>query len=224
METVYKICAGCEQEKPISEYYKRSGMPHLRLSECKDCMKARSVASEKTRSSSKRELIYTAGVPHYPSSVPHENDFLEYVKQFGILALPGSALSYAHVDAVLFGVVRVEIKYSPEYTNATGANFKWTFTPIQKKHGVKAEIIVLICGHADKPQTFHWFEYDNAAFYKNGTLKTSVSYTPGLEKAKPAHYLQQIAITDSMMQQAQDRIALAFTVLHEQMEAAKNES
>lgn len=42
MDTETKICTGCQQEKPLSEFFSRGGkLAHLYKSQCKFCMQAK---------------------------------------------------------------------------------------------------------------------------------------------------------------------------------------
>ncbi len=42
MDTETKICTGCQQEKPLSEFFSRGGkLAHLYKSQCKPCMQAK---------------------------------------------------------------------------------------------------------------------------------------------------------------------------------------
>lgn len=210
MTIVSKICSGCKKSLPLSEFYKRHGQtdllnPSQYAGECKTCVKARNYNPKSTT----KQVSY----------VTSEQWGIKYLHSKGIPALPGKALSYAWVDIIAFGCVRVEVKYS---TLLEGEHFKFTLTPGQKKRGLLGDVVMLICDYGTRT-TSHLFLPSFPAFYINGKLKTGFHFTPGALKALKFG-ATRVVMTQPMMDNAQDNIRLIYDQLYKHCEDLKRVS
>lgn len=199
MDILSKVCSGCKKTLPISEFYKRSNQtdtlnPSQYAGECKSCVKARN---------------------HDPKPIAKQVPYalseqwgIKYLHSKGIPALPGKALSFAWVDVIAFGCVRVEVKYS---TLLEGEHFKFTLTPGQKKRGLLGDVVMLVCDYGTRA-TFHLFLPSFPAFYINDKLKTGFHFTPGALKARKFG-ATRVVMTQPMMDSAQDNVRL----IHDQL-------
>jgi hypothetical protein len=197
------ICDRCGLPKPRSEYYTRSGMPHLILNGCKECRKA----AERAK----------AGIPRDPHAVhtPSEAWVIERLKSVGIPALPGKALHYAHADVVAFGCVLIEVKSS----TLTHGMFRFPFTPIQYKSRIRGDLIVLVCDYGDN-KTFHVLSTGHDIFFDaKGNRKTAVHFVPG-QMAAVKHARRHVLV-QPIMDAAQDKWALVWAALKAQSDALK---
>lgn len=190
MSTISKICTRCQCLRPLSEYYTRSGMnadnvPGHYNSECKICMKARSM-----------NLIPLS--PYQPR-VYTEQVAIDRLLQEGIFAIPGKAIHAADVDVVCWGCVWVEVKYSV----LQRGYFKFATTPKQQIRGFLADLVMLVCDYGDV-KTYHIFESNDPVFYMKGRLKSAFQFTPGALEAKK-HANNRIVMVQPMMDAAQDR-------------------
>jgi hypothetical protein len=203
-----KKCARCTEVKPLTDFYERTGVykGHY-LSECKDCMKARSKTS--------------ARLPANEPRAATEILAINALKQQGIPAGPGKAYLYADVDVVAFGCVRVEVKYAK--LDRTHHREKYTFhtTPRQGQRGLLADVVMLICDDGDTP-TFHLFRPDDEVFFIKGRLKTGFTFTPGAVVAEK-HGNNRVVMTQPMMDTARNRWALVWAALKAQSDALKQE-
>lgn len=207
MDTVSKVCTGCKKPLLLTEFYKRPGQtdptkPGQFTSECKACMKARS----------KNPRTIDNQTPYAIS----EQWGIDYLHSKGIPSLPGKSLSYAWVDVIAFGCVRVEVKYS----NLTedGA-FKFNLTPGQKKRGLLGDVVMLVCDYGTRT-TFHLFPPAFPAFYINGKLKTGFHFTPGAMTARK-FAASRVVMTQPMMDSAQDNVQLIHNQLNTYCEYLK---
>ena len=194
-----KACTRCKQVKPFTDFYTRSGNPHLLCSECKACMMQRSM----TR----------IPVSAQTSLVPSETLAIEVLKRNGIHAMPGKALSYKDVDVIAFGCVRVEVKYAK--LNRTKHRESYTFrtTPRQAQRGYLADVVLLICDDGDEP-TFHVFKSDDPVFMIKGRIKKGFVYSTG-NKYQFRHAPNRVVMTQPMMDAARDRWSLIWNKLKE---------
>lgn len=196
-DSQFKVCARCKQNKPASEYYIRPNTNNLLISECKDCMK-------------ERNRIH-GSIPPTEPRVKSEIYAIEELRRNGIHAMPGKALSYANVDVVAFGCVRIEVKYSKLDTKFTRQTYSFAFTPGQIARGVLADIIMLICDDGQS-RTYHLFPYDDPVFYMQGRMKKGFTFCPGsFEAAK--HGNNRIVMIQPMMDAAQNRWSLVWSTL-----------
>jgi hypothetical protein len=152
-----KLCCACKQEKPLSEFYVRRGK--YPTSECKDCMNIRGKAAYK------RDRTIT--------HVPSETYIIKQLNHRGIPSLPGRALGYTFADVVSWGCVLIEVKTSKLVSGV----FQWDFSERQMDRGLRADLIILICEWDDAP-THHIFDACDTKFYKDGRVKSGVTYTP----------------------------------------------
>lgn len=193
MNTVSKKCSGCKESFPLSDFYPRSGQtdptnPAQYTGECKACMKARNKKPKPTQ----KHVSYSIG----------ERFGIDYLHSMGIPALPGKALSYAWVDVIAFGCVRVEVKYSTLHNG----RFKFSLTPKQNSRGVLGDVILLVCDYGTKA-TYHLFLPSHPAFYINDKLKTGFHFTPNaLTAAKFGK--TRVVMTQPMMDSAHDNVRL----------------
>lgn len=183
-----KTCRRCGETKPGSEFYRRSGSPHLLCSECKSCMRERGNSRE--------------SVPRTATIVPSERLAIQALNAQGIHAVPGKAVYYADVDVVAFGCVRIEVKYStlraPTPPNVTPA-YIFAFSATQRKRGVLADVIMLVCDDGTS-STFHLFPAKHPVFFKSKRMKTAVTFVPGRTRESVnrvnAHLLTQALMDD----------------------------
>lgn len=204
-EAVY--CPLCETKKPRSEFYTRSGNPHLILAGCKVC-RAR-------EGRTKRSLGYKIGALEI--AVPSEAWAISRMAEYGIPALPGKALVHSHTDVVAWGCVQVEVKSS--LANNAG-RFNFGFTPKQVSERILGDVIVLICNYGVR-KTFHVFEPDEEFFFiSQGRRKSGVCFMP--EQNAPIRHFTRKILTQTKMDAAEDRWSLISDVLAKKCEALRN--
>jgi hypothetical protein len=177
-----KVCAHCKVKLPVSEFYMRKG--GYLTAECKTCMRARSKGQKR--------------VPKTKALIPSEALLINRLHSLGIPALPGKAISHAHVDVVAWGVVEIEVKYS---TLKNGV-YSFITTEPQRQHGFRAQVVVLVCDDGTS-STFHCFEADHPVFFMDGEMKHAITYAPGVKKHK--HESNRVILTRELMDLAQDR-------------------
>lgn len=179
-------CDKCKQWKPRSEFYARSGMPHLILNDCKECRKKMSARQVR--------------VPRTVSSVETETLVIERLKQFGIPALPGKALSVHFTDILAWGSIPIEAKSSNYHDSTRG--FRFGFTPKQHAERVLGDAIVLVCQFPDK-NTFHVFPSDHECFFhESGKHKTGLEFIVG-KVAVIKHHRRHV-LTQGVMDEFED--------------------
>jgi hypothetical protein len=200
------ICDRCHVPKPRSEFYTRSGAPHLIHQGCKECRRA----AERAKKSTPRN--------NHTTFTPSEAWVIERLKSQGIPALPGKALHYVDADVVALGCVLIEVKSS--LPKAFG--FQFMFTPKQYLERIKGELIVLVCNYGDR-QTFHVFSADAPFFYNaNGTHKTGVAFIPGT--LAPTRHKRRAILTQPLMDEAEDRWSMVWDILKQKSDALKQEA
>jgi len=198
--TLIKKCRGCKLPKlcsPIaadSAFYCVSGVTNPTrlghyLSECKDCMKARSVVSNR--------------LPKAESRVLSENLAIEKLKREGIWAQTGKGSSAPDVDVTAWGCVWIEVKLARLLTHRGNQSFKFTTTPKQQQRGFLADIVMLICQWNERLFTYHLFAADDQIFYTKNRIKTGFTYTP-LRKYSIGKERIQTPLTKEMMNSAQN--------------------
>lgn len=192
-----KICVRCHAVKPVDDFYKRSAMPHLLVSECKSCMKERN---------EQRKVV-----PLTMALVPSEVMAINALKAAGIHAAPGKSVAYADVDVVAFGCVRIEVKYAR--LDSKGRRPKYTFraTARQVERGLLADIAILICDDG-KQKTFHLFSVADPVLYVGECLKKGFTFIPGALVAGK-HGDTRVVMTQPMMDAARDRWVLVWDCL-----------
>lgn len=202
---IKKFCSSCGDEKPLSKYYKRSGLSEHTvaghyISECKACMKERSRTQKRLH-----PLVPRADTEQYA---------IDYLHQKRIPALPGKALSYAHVDVVAFWIVRIEIKYSKLHRQAGTKYYAFNSSEKQRQNGYLADLVMLIC---ERPtgRTFHLFNANDNVFVnpETETIKTAVSYYVGSHKPRSMWTPQDHYLSEGKMQDAQDNLVLIYDAL-----------
>jgi hypothetical protein len=119
------ICSLCQQPKAVSEFYTRSGMPHLRYAWCIDCHKLKAKQQKK--------------MPRHLSSVESETKLIEYLWCCGIPALPGKAIGHEYADVVAWGCVMIEVKSA----RPIDGTYHFNFTPLQQAKGLRGHVLVL---------------------------------------------------------------------------------
>lgn len=196
MDTVTKPCCGCKLDKPLTDFYVRSGVtnpsePGHYVSECKLCMKRRSKKNGR--------------LDPYEPRVLTEQLAIERLLDVGIFALPGKAISAAEVDVVAWGCVWIEVKYARYESHRGVMKFKFDTTPKQQQRGFLADLVMLICDYGEE-LTYHLFEANHPVFYMdNGSrVKSGFTFTPGAMEAKK-HGDNRVVMTQPMMDSAQDR-------------------
>lgn len=202
--SVTKLCTQCDQEKPLSDFYMRSGYdnyhdPGHRLSECKACMKARAKRQHR--------------LPPTETSVKGERLALAYLRKHGVYTVPGKAMSFADVDLVAFGCVGVEVKHAVSKPIPNhDIHFLFKTTPRQQKRGFLSHVVLLICEYPDGHQTYHVFPTNFPAFYRDGQIKQGFTWYPGRDRQRK-HDDYYIALTDGMMEAARDNIGLIYACM-----------
>lgn len=211
MTTLTKVCVRCKSEKSVSEFYVRSGCDNPTesghyISECKDCMKQRTKTT-------------THLLPTEPRAAT-EILAIEYLKHKGIPALPGKAVSFAHVDVVAFGCVEIEVKYARLERKKGVQKFTFNATPAQSQYGYRGSIVMLICEYPDGRHTYHLFDAQHEVFYINGRVKTGFTFTPGAVEALK-HGNNRVVMTQPLMDAHQDYTALVWKKLRSYSEQLK---
>jgi len=207
-----KSCTRCEKEKPLTEFYRRSGVNTIEtyadvISECIDCMKER--AKTQTR------------LPKTTPRVTSEIFAIEYLQSKGIPAVPGKAVSAADVDVVAFGCVWIDVKYDKEHWHRNDMVFFFSNTNKQIRDGYKGHIVMLICDHDDGTRTHHFFRPNHPVFYfKDGRRKTAFNHVKGRTKARK-HWQNRTVMTQQMMDAAQDDVAMVWDTLKDISEGLK---
>lgn len=201
MSTLSKVCRRCKIEKPLTDFNRRSGItfpnkPGDYQSECKSCIKERMQSTPRWS----RNIPLTIG----------EQFLIDYLAKSGIYATPGKSVYAADVDVVAWGCVWIEVKHS-KYELWGGNEYRFMFkaSPVQVKRGFLAQIVVLICDYIDM-QTYHFFDAKDPVFYRNDTLKSGLTFVPGLLKPRKVHQ-GNVVMTQGMMDAAQDQIGMIET-------------
>lgn len=201
--TVSKSCVSCKQEKPLSEFYVRSGVdnptdPGHYNSECKDCLKERSKNTkhlDPMQPRTKTEILA-----------------IDYLRANRFPVHPGKAVHAADVDVVVWGHVWVEVKYAKFKIHGNHYAYQFNTTPKQQRRGFLAHIVLLICDHPKNGLSFHFFDAKDSVFYMNDRIKVGIEYVPGkTEAVKHGH--NRVVMTQGMMDAAKDN----FTLIHQQM-------
>lgn len=188
MSTVTKNCRACKQEKPFGEFYAKSGLSsHTRpghfTSECKECMRLRS----------KRKPY----VPKNPNTLVHSEALvINELRRNGIFAVTGKSVNAKHVDVVAWGCVQIEVKYSRLAKNGNRRAFVFDFSPPQRKRGLLALVVVLVCDYGSGRVDYHVFDATDSIFYDSGQLKAKITFEPGRTRSRYHGYEQ---LTQSIM-------------------------
>jgi len=204
MSILTKVCRRCNQEKPVSEFYTRSGIatptiPGHYLTECKSCLRERSRNGVNNRLSKLVPRAFT------------ETIAVNYFKSHGIPVLPGKAVYAADVDLAVWGHVWIEVKYSCIRPDGL---FHFNTTLKQQQRGFLAHLVLLICKYDDGRQTFHLFRANNPVFAMKGRLKTATTFRPGSLHAIK-HGNNRVVMTQTMMDEAENRFELIEDIRHE---------
>jgi hypothetical protein len=195
MGILTKVCRRCKQEKPVTEFYTRSGISNPTaaghyLTECKSCLRERN--KHCTRLSKLEPRAFT------------ETIAVNYFRSCGVPVLPGKAVYAADVDLAAWGHVWIEVKYSKLRTEGL---FYFNATVKQQQRGFLAHLVLLICEYPDNQRTFHLFRANDPVFVMKGRLKTATTFRPGsLHPLK--HGNNRVVMTQTMMDAAQDRLEL----------------
>lgn len=201
-DTVLKKCNRCKIEKPLSEFYPRSGytkpekpatLPGHFITDCKSCMKERGKNQKRL-----------------PKTIPRaatEIIAIDILKRAGIPSLPGKAVHAADCDIVCYGSVWVECKYSTIHKENGEDAFKFNMTPKQQERGFLADVVILICDYPDGNRTAHIFDAKHPVFYMAGRVKSGIVYTVGLQKQRK-HFANRVVMTEPMMDEAKDAFYL----------------
>lgn len=188
MSNVTKTCTACKREQPFSSFYAKSGLdahtkPGHFTSECKECMKARS----------KRKPY----IPRNPNTlVRSEALVIDQLRRNGIYAVTGKSVNAKHVDVVAWGCVQIEVKYSRLEKNGNRLAFVFDFSPPQRKRGVLAQVVVLVCDYGSGRVDYHVFDAANPIFYSNSQLKLKITFEPGRTQSR---YHGHELLTQSIM-------------------------
>lgn len=207
MNTVTKVCRRCKEEKPVGEFYARkSGDP---LSECRQCMKARSKTVQPLPPTTPRAFTEILAI--------------DYLARHRIFALPGKAVSAAWCDVVAEGNVWIEVKYGVVKFSGTRHEYTFNATPAQMERGFIGHLVMLICPNNGGETTFHLFRKEDPVFYiwrdgeEHERLKSGLTYFRGRKEALK-HGDTRVVMTDAMMNAAQDNVELIALVRAELIE------
>ena len=196
--TLTKVCRDCKIEKPVSEFYKPK-LGNYYLSYCKACSKQR--VNNKNRNNEDYQVPY----------VESEKMAIEYLESCGIPTLPGKALRKSHVDAIAFGCVGIEVKYSLLSNDRGVEKYMFKTTPLQQQRGFLGSIVCLICDSGTE-RTFHFFDAKNPVFYMDDRLKTGFTFTPGAYE--PLKFGEtRVVMVQGMMDEAKDAVYLIYRAL-----------
>lgn len=207
LDSQLKTCNRCKQTKPGSEFYRRSGAPHMLLTECKACMKERAHSARKV---SRNQPV-----------VPSEQMAIDALRAAGIFATTGKAVFYADVDVVAWGCVRIEVKYARLGARAEGI-YTFVATPRQQQRGMLADIIMLICDDGEQ-RTFHLFKPDHPVFFKDGRMKTAFTFRAGALKPLK-HGNNRVVMTQPMMDAHHNNFQMVWQVLRDKSRDLRSES
>lgn len=195
--TPAKRCRKCGAEKPFDDFYKRPHIAYSKtgghlVSECKICMKTRSADTQKERLS-----------PLTPRAA-HEIIAIEALHKQGIPAIPGKAVSFADVDVLALGCVRIEVKYSAANE---GGVFRFSSHPLQQKRGWLADVVLLICEYAGE-FSLHLFDAFHPVFYikqggRDWRVKSAVEYVSG-RRVATRHGSNRAVLLETDMLEARD--------------------
>lgn len=188
MITLSKICVRCKSDKPLTEFYVRSGVdeptdPGHYNSECKACLKERNKTQKH--------------LGHHVPRAQTEIIAMNILRANGIACLPGKAVRVADVDVVAWGHVYIEVKYARLEFRYSTHSFVFGATLKQMQRGFLAHIVMLICDYGDR-MTYHFFEADHEVFYIDGRVKHGFEFTPGqMEQIK--HKDTRVKLTQPIM-------------------------
>jgi hypothetical protein len=195
MEAEMIVCRRCKEDKPISEYYTRSGLPHLHLKMCKACYRELRKLQAQSATSRRRAVVQS------------EKEIIDLLEGQGIPALPGKALGHQYADIIAWGCVLVEAKYSQLRNDNC---FSFSFTPQQRKLGVRGDLIVLVCDYGDKTTRHVFLASDPIFYYLSGNLRGSLTYAPFAKRKR--NHANRIGLTDALMDEHQNKWELIETI------------
>lgn len=215
-----RVCRKCQQEKPFSEFYIRSGygtpenpaiLPGHYSSECRTCL---AIRSQRQQIAPKRKV---------EAVVFGESLLIGRLALEGIYALPGKALGATDTDVLAYNVVRVEVKYSKLVHERGTSRFNFDTTPRQRQRGFRASVVALICEYAPDHHTFHIFKADHPVFFMWGRMKNSVTFVPG-QMAAIKHGGNRVVMTQPMMDDHENRWDFIEAERQKIIEATRNGS
>lgn len=205
-----KICNGCGKLKPFTDFYTRpthgtlakpAVEPGHFISECIECMR--------TRGNEPRRL------EPWISAVKSEQLAIDYFMSNGIWATTGKMTNSPDVDLTLWGAVWCEVKHAHMKSRGYTKTCTFSVTPSQQERGFLAHIVLLICEYPDSRKTFHLFNADHPAFYKDDgkSLKTAFTFTVGKRTPSTRGKGYKHQLTQQVMDSAQDDIGLVWAWL-----------
>ncbi len=170
----YKSCSICGQDKPLTEFYQRSGTL-TPMNWCKVCHQERTHINSRQKESKHKSMAGRVG----------EQLAISHLLGLGIYAAPGKSSEFNYVDVVAWGCVRIEVKTS----RYTSTGYAWAFTPEQQRRGIQADLVLLVCTDTVDDidvHTFHLFPVNYPKFrwlngLHRGQLKTVVMYNPNAD-------------------------------------------
>jgi hypothetical protein len=181
----YRICANCQQEKLVDEFYKRhNGSPYKK---CKECHKAQST-----------QIYHQKGHDHVTPINRSETIVIDRLIDNNIPAFCGKMFGFKWADVVAWGCVLIECKLSS--IKRRDGLFGWSFSPIQQEQGLRAHLVVL-CADYGHEVTYHLFAADNPIFYDSeGKRKSHVAYAPNVRY----QHMQKSPLTKEVMKAHRD--------------------
>lgn len=195
MEVETQVCKKCQVEKSLSEYYTRSGKPHLHFKICKACF--REIGKSQTPSIFNRRNAL----------VESEKEVIDLLSKHGIPALPGKALGHQYADIIAWGCVLIEVKHSKL---RPADCFLFSFTPQQCKYGIRGDVVVLICDYVNE-KTYHVFSADDPIFYfRSGALKPNTCFMPNAKQRK--NRVNRVTLLPEYMKEHQNQWSLVETI------------
>ena len=182
-------CKTCHIEKPLAEFYPRGN--GMYFTECKTCYREHAHLNHEY-------------VPRYVPYRQCEDLAITKLQSLGIPAAPGKLFAAAFADVVAWGIINIEVKYSRLSFEAQRWSFRFSTTPAQRKRGLIAHLVMLICDYGNR-STFHLLPPSHPVFFRDGHMKACVLYTPDYAEAGYKHGRNRVVMTDAIMKEYQDR-------------------
>lgn len=184
----YKPCRVCQQEKPLSEFYKRhNGNPY---SMCIQCYRAYGNKAYAEKGFIDRHVAVNKS----------EVLVINRLKENNIPASPGKTLGYRWADVAAWGCVLIECKYS----SLRAGMYSWNFSPIQQQEGLRAHLVILCADNGDSVEYYVFDAKDPILSHQDGKRKTGLCYN---KNANPRHQHKRVKtpLTEEIMTAHQDR-------------------
>ena len=184
-----KKCTVCEIEKPLSEFYANEGRKDGLFGSCKKCVR---------QQSKKHYRIKGGNSKRHSSGHETENTAINRLTQEGIVAFPGKYNKHSWIDIMAWGCVAIEVKCG--YLDDRGKSFNFNSSPSQVRANWRADIVILMIP-SNSSYTYHIFNAEHPVFFKNGRLKSGITYT--FDRTYPVTNREgSITLTSEMLDEA----------------------